>query len=54
MRLSKILGSYCSFWIKIVNLLESPLVGDVRFGGDSEGQNKWAAPRRSYADVVAE
>ena len=26
-------------------------VGDVRFGGNNEGQNNWAAPRRSYADV---
>ena len=29
-------------------------VGDVRFGGDNEGQNKWADHKRSYADVVAE
>ena len=29
-------------------------VGDVRFGGDNEGQKKWEAHKRSYADVVAE
>ena len=36
------------------NACSQECVGDVRFGGNSEGQNKWAAPRRSYADVVAE
>ena len=36
------------------NACSQECVGDVRFGGDSEGQNKWGAPRRSYADVVAE
>ena len=36
------------------NACSQECVGDVRLGGDSEGQNKWAAPTRSYGHVVTE